>query len=335
MARPSEDLSVAWASLASAADGSEGWRSTPVSRHGALLLHAGRRFPGGTEALLARFGTATLPATTKLPEGTGFWIERASPKDDGVAWLALTRKPDGNAELFSAMARDIADALDACHSSDEPRGLSTLLGRVRAWQEFMRKGATPLEAQAEIGLFGELTALREIIEAGVDAASACESWIGPLGGLRDFEIGTGGLEVKSTLSTDGFPASVGTLEQLDDSARQPLFVTGLRLRQTASGTTLPDAVEAMRDIVTGKQDAERLLAERLIAAGYFDAHADQYIRRFDLAECRLLRIEDGFPRMTPWSVPTGVIRASYDIDLDKAPGQSISLVDALKELKAL
>ena len=335
MARPSEELAVAWSSLARADDEAEGWRSAPVSRQGAILLHAGRRFPGGAEALLARFGAAALPAATKLPEGAGFRIERANPNEDGVAWLALTRKPDGSLELFTAMARDIADALDACPAADEPKGLATLLGRVRAWQEFMRKGAAPLAAEAEIGLFGELAALRAVIEAGIDASTACEAWRGPLDGLRDFEIGTGGIEVKTTLSMSGFPARIGSLEQLDDAARQPLFVAGIRLRQTESGSSLPDAVETLRDIVMGEQEAERLLAERVIAAGYFDAHSGQYARRFELAESRVLRVAEGFPRMTPWSVPGGVTRASYDIDLDKAPGQSVSFAEALKELKAL
>lgn len=335
MARPSEELAVAWSSLANSDHGSDGWRSAPVSRHGSILLHAGIRFPGGAEALLARFDGATLPAATKLPEGMGFRIERTNPRDDGTVWLALTRKPDGSPALFTAMARDITDALDACLTSDEAKGLSTFLGRVRAWQEFMRKGGAPLEAQAEVGLFGELAALGEIIDSGVDAAAACESWRGPLGGLRDFEIGTGGIEVKSTLSSSGFPARVATLEQLDDSVRQPLFVAGMRLRQAASGSTLPDAVSAMRDIVSGDPEASRLLAERVIAAGYVDAHAGQYVRRFELTERRLLTVEAGFPRMTPWSVPLGVTRASYDIDLERAPGQSVPVADALKALKAL
>ena len=158
MAQPSDELAVAWSSLAGSADVGEGWRSAQVSRHGAAMLHAGRRYPGGAEALLARFGSAALPAATKLPEGAGFRIERANPGGDGVAWLALTRKPDASLELFSTMARDIADALDACPAADEPMGLATLLGRVRAWQEFMRKGTAPLGAEAEIGLFGELAA---------------------------------------------------------------------------------------------------------------------------------------------------------------------------------
>lgn len=335
MARPSDELAVAWSSLATSDDQSEGWRSAPISRHGGTLLHAGRRFPGGFEALLARFGVATLPAATKLPEGSGFRIERANPNDDGVAWLALTRKLDGSQELFAAMARDIADALEACPAADEPKALATLLGRARAWQEFMRKGSAPLDAEAEVGLFGELAALRALMEAGISPAAACEAWRGPLGGLHDFEIGTGGIEVKSTLSALGFPARIGSLEQLDDAVRQPLFVAGMRLRQTEAGRSLPDAVEMMRDIVMGEQEAERLLAERLIAAGYLDAHAGQYARRFESTDARILRVGDGFPRMTRWTVSPGVTRASYDIDLDQAQGLSASFAEALKELKAL
>jgi len=335
MALPSDELSVAWSSLASTNDQAEGWRSSPISRPGAIMLHAGRRFPSGLEAVLARFGSASLPAATRFPEGSGFRIERTSPRDDTAAWLALTRKPDGSLELFSAMARDIADLLDTCPATDEAKALTMLLSRARAWQEFMRKGSAPLEAEAEVGLFGELAMLRAIIEAGIAPAAACEAWRGPIGGLRDFEIGTGGIEVKSTLSTTGFPARIGSLDQLDDTVRQPLFIAGLRMRQTPGGRSLPEAVEALRDIVMGDKEAERLLAERLIAAGYLDAHAGQYSRSFERNDSRVLLVAGDFPRMTPWSVPQGVIRASYDIDLEKVEGQVMPLPDALEALKAL
>lgn len=335
MALPSEELSIAWSSLASTNDQAEGWRSSPISRPGAVMLYAGRRFPGGLEAVLVRFDSASLPAATKFPEGLGFRIERVSPRDEAVVWLALTRKPDGSLELFGAMARDIADLLDTCPANDEAKALTMFLSRARAWQEFMRKGFAMLEAEAEVGLFGELVMLRAIIEAGIAPTSACEAWRGPMGGLRDFEIGTGGIEVKSTLSTTGFPARIGSLEQLDDTVRQPLFIAGLRLYQTAEGRALPEAVEAVRDIVMGDKEAERLLAERLIAAGYLDAHADQYSRSFKLHDTRVLLVDGDFPRMTPWSVPQGVIRAFYDIDLEKVQGLAIPLPEALETLKAL
>jgi hypothetical protein len=296
------------------------------------MLCAGRRFPAREEALLAGFYKAVVPAAEPLPDGHGFSVERIDPRLDGKTWLALTRRSTGSIELFLAMACDVADALDAATGADGQRLLRIFLGRVRAWQEFMRKGVQPLGPEAEIGLIGELKVLSSIIEAGVSAAIACEAWVGPLDGRRDFEVGTGGLEIKTTLSASGFPARIGSLDQLDDTVRQPLFFGGVRLRQAASGQGLPDFVEEMKDIVRGDAEAERLLSDRLIAAGYFDAHASSYSRRFVHAGLRVLRVAEGFPRLTPACVPFGVVRASYEIDLDKVPAPSLEIDTALKEL---
>jgi hypothetical protein len=257
------------------------------------------------------------------------------PSGDGLIWLALTRSAHGSLDLFAAMVADVAHAMDAEPGADERRLLRVFLGRIRAWQEFMRKGAQSLSPEAEIGLVGELTLLRGIIDAGVPMAAAIESWVGPLDGVRDFELGTGSIEVKATLSAAGFPAKIGSLEQLDDSVRQPLFLAGARLRQTQTGQSLPELVAEMRDVAAGEAEAVRLLSERLIAAGYFDAHADRYIRRFTLIDVRVVEVKDDFPRLTLGSVPLGVTKASYEIDLDKAAGPSIQTTDALKKLGAI
>ncbi len=335
MARRSDEFVATWDSLAGAAESSSGWRSIPIAPCGIVSIRAGRRFPGNEESLLAGFATTTLLAAEKLPDGQGFAVERVDPLLDGKTWLALTRRSSGSAELFLTMVCDVAGALDTEIGADEPRALRVFLGRVRAWQEFMRKGTQPLSPEAEVGLVGELLTLSALIEAGVDAATVCEAWLGPLNGLRDFEIGTGGVEVKSSLSAAGFPARVGSLEQLDDAVRQPLFVVGVRLRQVADGQSLPRLVESTRDIVRGDAEAERLLSERLVAAGYFDGHADKYTRQFVGADTRILEVVEGFPRLTPGRVPAGVSRASYEIDLDKALVPSVSVEQMLRKLGAL
>lgn len=199
----------------------------------------------------------------------------------------------------------------------------------------MRKGTQVLSPEAEIGLIGELTLLRAIIDAGVTSALAIESWVGPLDGIQDFELGTGALEVKATLSAAGFPAKIGSLEQLDDSTRQPLFVAGARLRQTESGKNLPTIIEAMRMAIKDDGEAQRLLAERLLAAGYIDSHADRYPRKFEHAGTRVIEVAGNFPRMTSGTVPAGIMRAMYEIDLDKAPGDNVGAEGALKKLGAI
>lgn len=336
MARQSKAFDLAWSSL-SGSSHETGWRSIAVDPAGPIAIHAGRRFPGNEEALLVSFPTASLPGAEKLPDGQGFAVERADPYGDGTTWLALTRKATGSPELFSAMACDVAGALDAAvlEGADQHRLLRVFLGRVKAWQEFMRKGAQALSPEAEIGLIGELTILVAVIDAGVASSAAVEAWVGPLDAVQDFELGTGAVEVKATVSSVGFAARIGSLEQLDDSVRQPLFVAGAKFRQIANGANLPDLVASMRAKVALDPEATRLLSERLIAAGYFDAHADRYARRFEAAGIRLIEITPAFPRLVHATVPQGIMRAIYDIDLDKAAGPNWDVAAALMKLGAI
>lgn len=329
MAQPIDDIELAWNSMRESTDAS-GWRSISIVTTGPCSLRAGLSFPDKSEALLAGFPSSAIPAAEKLPVGQGFAVSRVESCDNGLTWLALTRSAHGSLELFTNMVADVSYAMEIEFGADDNRLLKVFLGRVRAWQEFMRKGARALSPESEIGLVGELTLLRAIIDAGLSPATALESWVGPLGGVRDFELGTGSLEVKATLSVTGFPVKIGSLEQLDDSVRQPLFLAGVRLRQIETGQNLPTLVAEMRDITAGEAEAVRLLSERLIAVGFLDGHADSYIRRFTQVDTRIIEVKDDFPRLTPGRVPLGVTKATYDIDLDKAVGTSISTVDALK-----
>lgn len=336
MARPSNEFLMAWSSLTSA-ESAPGWQAIALPSAGPLQLRAGRRSPDNAEAVLVCFPSAKLAAADKLPEGQGFAVERAEPDGSGKLWLALTRKSAGSPELFASMACDVVGALDdgVVSGSDEGKLLRAFIGRVGAWQEFMRKGSQALSPEAEIGLIGELTLLRAIIEAGVPSALAVESWVGPLDGVQDFELGTGALEVKATLSAAGFPARIGSLEQLDDSTRQPLFVAAARLRQTESGQSLPAFIEATGETIKGDAEAQRLLSERLLAAGYIDSHADRYPRKFEQAGTRVVEVAGNFPRMTSGTVPAGIMKAMYEIDLDKAPGDNVGVEGALKKLGAI
>jgi len=334
MARPTDEFLVAWESLVGDST-QDGWRSIPVAPAGSCQLMAARRFPGNGESLLAHFPSVNIPVAEKLPEGHGFTIERVDPHGDGKTWLALTRKESGSIELFVAMVGDVVGVIDTDAASSEERLLTIFLGRVRAWQEFMRKGIQGLEPEAEIGLIGELSFLAAMLDAGIPASLAVESWVGPLDGIQDFEVGTGAVEVKATLSATGFPAKIGSLEQLDDSIRQPLFFTGVRLSQTASGRNLPEFAEHVRGLLNGDAEAQRLFADRLLVAGFFDAHADRYVRRFAILSTRVVEVGEGFPRLTHGTVPNGIRKAKYEIDFDRATGENLGPIGAFKKLGVL
>lgn len=333
MARPSRAFELAWTSLSATRD-EPGWQLIGIDPAGPVAIEAGRRFPGNEEAVLASFPKGSLPPAERLPDGQGFAVERADPYCDGRTWLALARRAHGSAELFAAMACDVVGAMDAeaAIGSDAHRLLRVFLGRVRAWQEFMRKGAQTLSAEAEIGLYGELVTLGAMIDAGASPSTVVAAWVGPLDSPQDFQLGTGAVEVKTTLATVGFPARIGSLEQLDDSVRQPLFVAGCRLKQLAQGQRLPDMIASLRSRVSADAEATALLSDRLVAAGYFDAHAEGYVRRLDPEDIRLLEVTATFPRLVQATVPSGVTKAVYEIDLDKVAGARLDIAAALKKL---
>lgn len=331
MAKSIDEIELSWSSLTDSPDAT-GWRSIAVSSPVHVALRAGRSFPGKEEALLVGFPSVTIAAAEKLPESQGFAVSRLEATSEATRWLALTRKSSGSFELFTAMVSDVVESLHAAEPGDEKNLLRIFLGRIRAWQEFMRKGALALSPEAELGLVGELAALNAIINEGVAASTAIEGWLGPLDGVQDFHLGLGALEVKASISPTGFPAKIGSLEQLDDRAKQPLFVVGAKFRQADSGRNLPTFVEDMLVRLKDDQEAQRLFGERLLAAGYFTQHAGRYPRRFVLNEIRVVEVAEGFPRLIQGSIPPGILGARYDIDLDRAPGERITINQALKRM---
>ena len=331
MAKWIEDARLIWESLAAAGDPS-GWRGLPVGNIGACELRAALRFPGKEQAVLAGFRAALLPNGSRLPEGAGFAVERVDPDGDGRVWLALVRNRHGSVDLFEAMVADVCSALTAGSCEDESQLLACFLGRIRAWQEFMRKGGQALGPEEEIGLVGELVVLEQLISAGVPADIALTGWIGPLDGEQDFHLGSGALETKTTVSESGFIAKFGSLGQLDDSVRSPLYVVAVSMRPGAQGLSLPERVARLRLLFAEELDAPRLFEERLLAARFRDIHADRYSRRFVLITCPAIGVGEGFPRLIAANVPPGVLTATYQVDLRAVPVPRLELLDAINSL---
>lgn len=330
MAPPiNEELASAWRALAGGAHAGDGWRSIAISGLEGCRLRAARKFPDNREALLIGFVSVNTPPAAALPAAAGFRVERV-PSDLPGDWLALIRQDEGGIELFARMATDVLATVAASAASTHQRQMQLFLGRVRAWQQFMSRKKGALDPEAELGLAGELVCLERLIDAGVDALASVESWRGPLDGLQDFELGIGAIEVKSTLSHDGFPATIMSLEQLDDSTRQPLFLFGCRFALAVDGLTLCDRVHAIRLRLGSDPAAAASFENSLLLAGFVDAHAEHYIRRLIVSDSRFLRVDEAFPRLVAANVPAAIRRVRYEMDLDAIGGAAFSLGDVLE-----
>jgi Putative PD-(D/E)XK family member, (DUF4420) len=333
-ARIDEDsLKQTWRALSGSGVG-DGWRTIPLQLNASSSLMAGRRFPGDEEALIAGFSGIKLPPASYLPQGQGFRVvglpSGALPTTH--IWIALCRQPAGTLDMFAMMAADVARLLEDSAKLPDERIFLLFLGRIRAWQNFMEKGRTGLlSEEAEVGLFGELVVLKDIIDGGMHPSDALDAWQGPLDGLQDFFIGAGAIEVKATLSPQGFPAKISSLDQLDETQRQPLFLAGVRLA-LGLGQTLTEFAAELREALKGDVAASATFESRLMQAGFLSIHADKYVRQFTVAGTVCKVIEGEFPRLTRTNVAVGVTNARYEIDVATPGFEDIGLDQALTQL---
>jgi hypothetical protein len=327
-----DELLAAWRALAAGKDAT-GWRSIALTGPNGGRVRAARRFPENTEALFVNFGGASIPPVSQLPQAAGFRVETVATGMDGN-WLALFRQTDGELDLFTRIASDVVGTLATTSSADDRTALHLFLRRIRAWLQFMSRTSGLLSAEAELGLHGELACIGLLLDAGIGSWALLDGWRGPHDGLRDIEIGSAAIEVKSTLSQVGFIARIASIEQLDDSVFQPLFVCASRFALAQNGLTLAGRIEDVRSRLSGDPAALEVLDIGLLAAGYREMDALAYPRQIALVSVRFIAVGSGFPRLVPGNVPPGVRNVRYDIDLDIVDGAALSALEVMKMIGA-
>ena len=149
-------------------------------------------------------------------------------------------------------------------------------------------------------------------------------------------MGTGALEVKATIASAGFPAVVGSLEQLDDALVNRLYLVAVRLSLQIPGCTLPEIIASVRDRVSDDDEGTRAdIDDRVLQAGFLTANADRYQRRFRHVETSVFPVGNGFPRLTRGTVDRAVRTARYELDLDLLGVPAMELGTALAELQVV
>lgn len=329
-----ERLRCVWRSLADEAHPA-GWRTLSISSIPDRPILAGRHFPGNEEAILFGFKGVDLPPVGNLPRGHGFSVLKVASEnlEDKYSWLALIRKGPADIKMFERMAIDLVQHLLSLPQLHEEKRLALFIARVFAWQSFMeRRGTHRLSREAETGLFGELVTLEGMLACAMPVQPAVESWLGPFGSAQDFLIGHGAVEVKATMSTDGFPAVISSLEQLDDVEPHPIFIAAVRLVSVKGGRTLPELVAALREILSPTPDALQLFESRLIASGYMDFSKDAYATPFHPSSIRIFEVTDSFPRITRSSVDRYILSAKYELNLDSIDARTLDLCTTIERL---
>lgn len=227
-------------------------------------------------------------------------------------------------ELFAVIVRDILELLH----DDPSRPDHACIRVLNRWRDLIeRRSSRDLSLNRLVGLFGELWCLLRIAR---HTPTAVDLWQGPVGARHDFVGAVASLEVKTTLSHEGWIVEIHGHDQLEPIGEENrLYLVLLRLEQIPGGHSLNDLVESIVQTGVDRFALLSLLALNDVDAARLDESKNV---RFNLAGTRVYHVDDSFPKIVSSSfaggeLPNGVVSLDYRLDLTATPPVPLSDVE--------
>jgi len=293
-----------------------GWHLRRIHPDASCELFAGIRQPDGVPGLIVEVEASQVTPSIRVPKSAGFEIDMAllGHSHTGRVRIALSLAHAAYSAVFAVLCIDTAEV--AASKADADSAVTAFIGRLHVWQAFMaRHGPDGLSEAAMIGLMGELHILAEYLAPMVGIEQAIAAWTGPRGEPNDFGLASGYLEIKTTARQAPDSLEISNAAQLD-IGRGRILLGHLRLRQVAEGTTLPEMVERVRSMLVN--EAPPVIPEfaaLLLAAGYVDAHRENYSLHLEPHSLQLFEVTEDFPHIATGDLRAGIRSCSYTIDL--------------------
>lgn len=234
-------------------------------------------------------------------------------RKDGKIALSFDLLDESYKALYLVFCKDM---ILVCEKAGSHMAISSALKRWKYWLEmFGRKRSEILNKMSIKGLIGELIELRDHFIPEYGELIAVKSWMGPLLGHKDFEIGSTWYEVKS-ISPGVAEIVISSLEQLDSDIDGHLSV--VRLEETSpvnkTAITLNNLVMNIVDRIEDP-DILELFRIRLDNMGYIqNEQYDSYAFLYKGTE--YYGVKEGFPRILRKNVDDAIGRVKYTIHLN-------------------
>ena len=229
--------------------------------------------------------------------------------------LVLSLEKQVDRDLFLALCETLIVSLDPV--TEAAVALAVALAHLKRWKAFLSGRDPRLLSPEEVrGLFGELQYLQRLLAAPMAEKDAIDSWQGADRAQHDFSFGNTAVEIKALTGKERNSVRISSEDQLE-CLNDHLFLRIYRLSvmpesdQAISLNMLVSRIEAK---LKEAASIERFTAS-LAAYGYgYMLDYDQ--PRFVVSEIRNYRVTDGFPRLVRSELPDGLMRVSYDIQLE-------------------
>jgi hypothetical protein len=242
--------------------------------------------------------------------------------EDGQTWLDVSARSH-HEELLTLVANKVLHAI--CIEGRDPAvSVERIIDDMRA---ALRPLAIDLSAAEQIGLFGELWVLSNVLLPTI-GPRVSHLWSGPEGERHDF-VGQGvHVEVKTTTRSEP-KHEISRLDQLKAPASKRLLFVSVMLERSLGGDeTLADRVDEIREKLVSDGRALDVFDSRLAQLGWHEGlRQTGALLRFTFRNVHVFEVAGNFPRLPDDYVPPlGVTAIRYRINVGSLPSLDVSEV---------
>lgn len=239
---------------------------------------------------------------------------------DGASVLDLFLSDIAMKDMFFSMCLDLMDSTTDIGAGNDDAVMKALIGRIDKWQRLLKRPRSSLlSAELQMGLWGEVSALRDLFLPHIGRLVAVEAWSGPLGGEQDFSLaGVTLVEVKTQNAASDRKIKISSVDQLDNRSGV-LFLAHQKVVPTSKGMTLQGIIDSTRSELGDDIAAFGRFERNLLEYGF--ENNDEYDKvAYELSARTIYRIEDPFPRLKRNHVPEGVSHVEYCVEIGLCDG---------------
>jgi len=232
----------------------------------------------------------------------------------GELFLILNKKEDW--QIFHMLCQDLSAVARKYEADDKM--ISAVEVRLQRWQELLKKSRErEMTLEMQMGLFSELTVLKDIIAPHFGIRSAVLSWVGPEFDKQDFLLDDSVIEVKSFRTSKGSIVNISSPYQLY-SDKLPLYLISCGLTTTENGNSIEDIVLGVRQILENEAvDLIDIFETKIADYGYFPEISEEPLNKFITDTVKIFSVEEEFPRIVPHKIKSQIVTLKYSVDLSK------------------
>lgn len=287
-----------------------------VAGSGALPLYWGKDSAGHCLFVIELGGDHMAQFRSEITSVHGITVDLRALDTANVQGLVLTLENQVDSDLFLGLCETMVSSLKPV--TDPATALAVSLAHIKRWKAFLAGKKSRLLSVEEVrGLFGELLFLRSLNQGHLDERAAIDAWSGPEGGHQDFIFQNTAVEVKALSGRERSTVRISSEDQMETLCDE-LFLVIYRL------SDLPDSDKSLSlnslvhliEAELSDDDAIECFYQRLSAYGYVEII--EYDKpKFLVTSHQAYRVTDGFPRLIRSKLPAGIVRLSYDVELEK------------------